>query len=53
LLGIYDRVLYLHDGRARSLEEVLTGPHNPARVTGRGELSADELKDLLAYLRSL
>lgn len=53
LLGVYDRVHYLHDGRARTLEEVLTGPHNPARVTGRGELSPEELQDLLAYLRSL
>lgn len=53
LLGVFDRVRYLHDGRAESLEEVLTGPHNPAKVTGRGELTAEELKDLLAYLRSL
>jgi YVTN family beta-propeller protein len=53
LLGVYDRALYLHDGRARTLEELLAGPHNPAKVTGRGELSAEELKDLLAYLRSL
>jgi YVTN family beta-propeller protein len=53
LLGVYDRVLYLHDGRARTLDEVLTGPHNPAKVTGRGELSAEEMHDLLAYLRAL
>ena len=53
LRGVYDRVLFLHDGRSRSLEDLLTGPHNPARVTGQGELSDDELQDLLAYLRSL
>lgn len=53
LQGVYDRVRYLHDGRARTLEEVLKGPHNPAKVTGRGELSEEEVKDLLAYLRSL
>ena len=53
LLGVFDRVRYLHDGRAESLEEVLTGPHNPAKVTGRGELTAEEMKDLLAYLKSL
>jgi cytochrome c peroxidase len=29
LIGLYDRVLLLHDGRATSLEEVLKGPHNP------------------------
>jgi len=53
LRGVYDRVLLLHDGRSRSLEDLLTGPHNPARVTGQGELSGEELQDLLAYLRSL
>jgi DNA-binding beta-propeller fold protein YncE/mono/diheme cytochrome c family protein len=53
LLGVYDRILYLHDGRARSLEEALRGPHSPGRVTGMGELSENELQDLLAYLRSL
>jgi YVTN family beta-propeller protein len=53
LLGVYDRVLYLHDGRAKTLEEVLRGDHNPDRVTGRGELTEAELSDLLAYLRSL
>jgi cytochrome c peroxidase len=53
LRGVYDRVRILHDGRARSLEEVLSGPHNPARVTGLGELSADEMRDLVAYLETL
>jgi DNA-binding beta-propeller fold protein YncE len=53
LLGIYDRAHYLHDGRSRTLEELLRGPHNPDRVTGRGELTDDELRDLLAYVRSL
>jgi DNA-binding beta-propeller fold protein YncE len=53
LRGVYDRILYLHDGRAKSLEEVLRGPHYPSRVTGTGELTDDELRDLLAYLKSL
>jgi YVTN family beta-propeller protein len=53
LRGVHDRVLLLHDGRSRSLEDLLTGPHNPARVTGQGELTAEERQDLLAYLRSL
>jgi YVTN family beta-propeller protein len=53
LLGVYDRVMYLHDGRARTLEEVLRGPHSPERVTGRGKLSEAELSDLLAYVKSL
>jgi len=53
LRGIYDRTHFLHDGRARTLEEVLSGPHNPASVTGMGELSDAEMQDLLAYLKSL
>jgi len=53
LLGIHNRVLYLHDGRSRGLEEVLQGPHSPAKVTRRGELTEAELRDLIAYLRSL
>ena len=53
LRGVYDRVLLLHDGRSRSLEDLLSGPHNPARVTGQGELTDEERGDLLAYLRSL
>jgi cytochrome c peroxidase len=53
LLGIYDRTAYLHDGRARTLEDLLRGPHNPAKVTGKGELTEAELQDLLAYLKSL
>jgi len=53
LLGVSDRLLYLHDGRARSLEEVLRGAHAPERVTRRGELTETERKDLIAYLRSL
>ena len=53
LLGISRRVLFLHDGRLRSLRDVLTGPHNPSTVTGMGELTDEELEDLLAYLESL
>jgi cytochrome c peroxidase len=53
LRGVHDRIRYLHDGRANSLEEVLRGPHNPARVSGNGELTDEELRDLLAYLKSL
>lgn len=52
LVGVFDRVLYLHDGRARSLEEVLTGSHAPDRVTNNGELTADELRDLIEYLKA-
>ena len=44
----YDHMLYLHDGRARSLEEVLKGPHSPAKVSGK-ELTETELKTLSSF----
>jgi cytochrome c peroxidase len=53
LIGVYQKILLMHDGRCRSLEELLTGPHRPDEVTGLGELTASELQDLIAYLRSL
>lgn len=53
LIGVFRRVKLLHDGRAKTLEEVLTGDHNPTKVTGRGELNAAELADLIAYLKTL
>lgn len=53
LVAVYDRMRYLHDGSAASLEKVLRGAHNPAGVTGRGELSEAELADLIEYLKSL
>lgn len=53
LLGVSQRILLMHDGRATSFEELLNGPHNPAQVTGQGELSADDRRDLIEYLRSL
>jgi YVTN family beta-propeller protein len=53
LLAVHNKVRYLHNGRAKSLEEVLTEYHDPAKVTGLGELTADERKDLIEYLKSL
>ncbi|HEV3022885.1 MAG TPA: cytochrome c peroxidase [Pirellulales bacterium] len=53
LVGVSNRVRLLHDGRAKSLEQALTGPHAPAEVTGLGELSDSELADLIEYLKSL
>ena len=53
LRGLYDKDPYLHDGRAKSLRETLSGPHSADSVTGLGELSDKELDDLLAYLKSL
>ncbi len=53
LTGVHDRVLYLHDGRASTLEEVLKGAHDPDKVLGRGKLTETELRDLIEYLKSL
>jgi DNA-binding beta-propeller fold protein YncE len=53
LLGIHDRTLFLHDGRTKTLEETLKGPHSPAKVTNKGALTEQELADLIEYLKSL
>lgn len=53
LVGLYRRVRLLHDGRSKSLDDLLTGPHNPDRVTGQGELTDTERADLIEYLKSL
>jgi YVTN family beta-propeller protein len=53
LRGVYAKVRLLHDGRTENLHDLLTGPHNPREVTGNGELTADELQDLIEYLKSL
>jgi len=53
LLNVYRKVKLLHDGRGKSLEQVLTEDHNPEKVTGKGALSDDELRDLVEYLKTL
>ncbi len=53
LIGVFDRPLLLHDGRAKTLREVLNKHHNPKDIVGNGELTEAELNDLIAYLNSL
>jgi YVTN family beta-propeller protein len=53
LRGVYDKDPYLHDGRSKTLRDALAGPHSADAVTGLGELSEQELSDLLAYLKTL
>lgn len=53
LLGLVSKVRYMHDGRAKSLEAVLTQWHTPEEVTGEGKLTEDQLSDLIEYLKSL
>jgi DNA-binding beta-propeller fold protein YncE len=53
LRNVYARAPYLHDGRAATLMDVLTGDHRPEKVTGRGKLAGVELADLIEYVKSL
>ena len=52
LRGLYQRVKLLHDGRAETLAELLTGSHAPEKVAG-SRLSAEEVADLIEYLKTL
>lgn len=53
LRGVGRRNPYLHDGRARTLEIVLTKHHTPSKLNGRPDLTPEELADLVAFLKSL
>ena len=53
LRNVYRKILFLHDGRVESLEELLSGPHDPATVSDTASLTAAEIKDLVAYLKTL
>jgi YVTN family beta-propeller protein len=53
LNNVYDSSPYLHDGRARSLEEIWT-LYNPHDTHGRtNDLTKAELNDLIEYLKTL
>jgi YVTN family beta-propeller protein len=53
LRGVYRRTPYLHDGRAKTLEDVLTQWHRPTKLTGKPDCTPAELADLVAFLTSL
>lgn len=53
LIGAYRKVRFLHDGRAKTLESVLTKYHSPSKVSGTTDLSESEVADLVEYLKSL
>lgn len=53
LLGVHEKVRLLHTGRARDLHRVITDLHRPEDVNGEGDLSEQEISDLIAYLRTL
>jgi cytochrome c peroxidase len=53
LVGVYAKVRLLHDGRAKSLEDVLTKWHTPSEIGGGAELTSEQLEQLVAYLKTL
>ena len=53
LVRVGSRARWLHDGRAKSLEAVLSLDHSPEKVSGQAALTSDELADLVAFLKSL
>ncbi|MBC8352661.1 MAG: hypothetical protein H8E66_11765 [Planctomycetes bacterium] len=53
LRGVYRKVRFLHDGRTKSLEAVLTDEHAPEKVAGEEPLSSRQTSDLVDYLKSL
>lgn len=53
LLGTYRKVRWLHDGRAKTLETLLTDYHSPEKVSGTAPLTDDQVQALIAYLKSL
>ena len=53
LTGIGRKAPYLHDGRARSLEEIWTLPGVEDRHGVVTDLNKADLNDLIEYLRSL
>jgi YVTN family beta-propeller protein len=51
--GVHDTDPYLHDGKARTLEEVFS-QNNAKKLHGKAhELSQTEIKDLLRYVKEL
>ena len=52
LKGVFRKVELLHDGRASSLDELLSGDHAPEKVHGQ-EISKEEKSDLIEYLKTL
>ena len=53
LLGTSRKVRWLHSGRAKSLARVVGDLHSPEKVSGKPKLTAHEVKDLVAFLKTL
>ena len=53
LRGVARRTPFLHDGRARTLADVLKVHHRPSLINGETDLNDTELADLIEYLKSI
>ena len=53
LRGVRHRGPYLHDGRARSLDELFSKKFHPPLAEDEKELTPEEIADLVAFLESL
>lgn len=53
LLAGFRKTRWLHNAKARSLHDLLTGPHAPEKITGQPPLTEAEVDDLVAWLKSL
>jgi YVTN family beta-propeller protein len=53
LLGVYRTAPYLHDGRAKTLHDVLTTANKQDRHGKTSHLKAEEIDDLVAFMKSL
>ncbi len=53
LLGVYRTAPYFHDGRAKTLEEVLTTANPQDRHGKTSQLTAAEVADLVEFLKAL
>ena len=53
LRGVARRTPFLHDGRARTLQDVLKVHHRPSLINGETDINDKELTDLIEYLKSL
>lgn len=53
LIGLYNRSPYLHTGNVYSLETLITTHHRPSKLSNKPDCTPEELKDLVAFLKSL
>ena len=53
LLSGFRKTRWLHNARARSIHDLLSGPHSPEKLTGQPPLTEAEIDDLVAWLKAL